>query len=50
MHFPDKIQMEFKTLTVPYPYIKHYNPKRVELLYGNYPIKNEILVPGFSCL
>ena len=47
MHFPDKIQMEFKTLTVPYPYIKHYNPKRVELLYGNYPIKNEILVPDF---
>ena len=47
MHFPDKIQMEFKTLTVPYPYIKHYNPKRVELLYGNYPIKNEILIPDF---
>lgn len=47
MHFPDKIQMEFKTLTVPYPYIKYYNPKRVELLYGNYPIKNEILVPDF---
>ena len=43
VHFPDKVQMEFKTLTVPYPYIKHYNPKHIELLYGNYPVKNEIL-------
>lgn len=47
VHFPDKIQMEFKTLTVPYPYIKHYNPKHIELLYGNYPVKNEILIPDF---
>ena len=39
--------MEFKTLTVPYPYIKHYNPKHIELLYGNYPVKNEILIPDF---
>ena len=46
-HFPDKVQMEFKTLTVPYPYIKHYNPKHIELLYGNYPVKNEILIPDF---
>ena len=47
VHFPDKVQMEFKTLTVPYPYIKHYNPKHIELLYGNYPVKNEILIPDF---
>lgn len=47
IHFPDKVQMEFKTLTVPYPYIKHYNPKHIELLYGNYPVKNEILIPDF---
>ena len=47
VHFPDKVQMEFKTLTVPYPYIKHYNPKHIELLYGNYPVKNEILIPNF---
>lgn len=47
VHFPDKVQMEFKTLTVPYPYIKHYNPKHIELLYGNYPEKNEILIPDF---
>ena len=47
VHFPNKIQMEFKTLTVPYPYIKHYNPKHIELLYGNYPVKNEILIPDF---
>lgn len=47
VHFPDKVQMEFKTLTVPYPYIKHYNPKHIELLCGNYPVKNEILIPDF---
>lgn len=47
VHFPDKVQMEFKTLTVPYPYIKHYNPKHIELLYGNYPVKNEILIPDY---
>ena len=47
VHFPDKIQMEFKTLTVPNSYMKHYNPKHIDFLYGTYPEKNEILIPDF---
>ena len=47
VHFPDKVQMEFKTLTVPSSYMKHYNPKHIDLLYGTYPEKNEILIPDF---
>ena len=39
--------MEFKTLTVPSSYKKHYNPKHIDLLYGTYPEKNEILIPDF---
>ena len=47
VHFPDKVQIEFKTLTVPSSYMKHYNPKHIDLLYGTYPEKNEILIPDF---
>ena len=41
-HYPDKIEFEFQTLTVPVEYINNYNPEHIELLYGNYPVNNQV--------
>ena len=46
-HYPDKIEFEFQTLTVPVEYINNYNPEHIELLYGNYPVNNQVLLPDF---
>lgn len=46
-HYPDKIEFEFQTLTVPIEYINNYNPEHIELLYGNYPVNNQVLLPDF---
>lgn len=46
-HFPDKIEFEFQTLNVPDNYINNYNPNHIELLYGQFPIKDEVLLPDF---
>lgn len=46
-HYPDKIEFEFQTLTVPVEYINNYNPENIELLYGNYPVNNQVLLPDF---
>lgn len=46
-HYPDKIEFEFQTLTVPVEYINNYNPEHIELLYGNYPLNNQVLLPDF---
>ena len=46
-HYPDKIEFEFQTLTVPVDYINNYNPEHIELLYGNFPKNNQVLIPDF---
>lgn len=51
-NFPNTIRFEFETMSIPKDYISIYNPKNIQMMYGEFPKDNtdEIIIPDFYAM